>query len=45
MATIQEGKPRDTLLKHDDPIESLVPEDKLDQKLAQKRLSCMLSLY
>jgi hypothetical protein len=38
MATIIEGKPRDTLLKFEEPRESLIPEDKVDQKLIQKGL-------
>ena len=41
MATIMEGKPRDTLLKYDEPIESLVSEDKIDQKALQKGLPGM----
>lgn len=38
MTTITEGKPRDTLLKFDDPIESPIPEDHSGQKSLQKGL-------
>lgn len=38
MAMIPEGKPRDTLLKYDDPIESLIPLDKAEPKLNIKGL-------
>lgn len=34
---IPEGKPRDTLLKYDDPIESAVP----NEKIAAKTLPCI----
>ena len=44
MATIIEGKPRDTLMKYDEPIESLITEDKIDQKIIQKGLPGMLVL-
>ena len=30
MTYIPEGKPHDTLLKHDDPIESTIPLDKVE---------------
>ncbi len=35
---MQEGKPRDTLLKYDDPIESLVPISQSEQKIVAKGL-------
>jgi len=34
--TVQEGKPTDTLLKYDDPIESTVPTEKGGSKEASK---------
>ncbi len=40
MAMIPEGKPRDTLLKYDDPIESTLPSEKLDPKIISKGLPC-----
>lgn len=33
---VQEGKPADTLLKYDDPIESTVPSERGDSKEASK---------
>lgn len=40
MTAIPEGKPRDTLLKFDDPIESPITEDRAGQKSLQKGLPC-----
>jgi len=39
------GRPRDTLLKYDDPIESIVAEDKFDQKALQKGLPSIPSSH